>query len=405
MITSSQLARFVQLLLCVCLTAVMGCKEDKRTVEVDNTPKKSEAELAAEREAIRLDQLRERIQRTKELIRQYPEDFENNLNEVEGRLFEAGGTKMEADMKQLLAQVKKSREDHAMQRLQTIIPKVEQLVNEEKDYLTAEEELALFDPEERFTMTEAHKEWEQKADWVQRAFDAENEFKRIERRALSLKRSGDLEDLAKAIGTLVSYSDTYKDTTFYPELQTMADDFFEEYKTQFAERQAEENVEWLTLEIDEYLSSFRNSGKDVWSVPEEGVVEGTNTTEGPAIFEIGEDLWTSYRVQFEIQVPSGQKIHIGATSTPPRPGSPNRQYPLFPVDLETDDWVGVLVEFRDGTLKVKDLNNFEELLLPYNPRSSQGGVAIGLTPGDSVKIRNVKIQVISSLEEADDSED
>ena len=220
-----------------------------------------------------------------------------------------------------------------------------------------------------------------------------------------MKRSGDLEDLAKAIGMLVSYPDTYKDTTFYPELQTMADEFFEEYKIQFAERQAEENVEWLTLEIDEYLASFRSSGKDVWSLAEEGVVGGTNATEGPAIFEIGEDLWTSYRVQFEIKVPSGQEIHIGATSTPPRPGSPNRQYPLFPIDLETDDWVGVLVEFRDGTLKVKDLDNFEELLLPYNPRSSQGGVAIGLTPGDSVKIRNVKVQVISSLAEADDSED
>ncbi len=374
-----------------------GCKEKKPVEPVEVAPQKSPEELAAEAERVRLEGIKKKFKTAQELIRLHPDDWAQHLENLNGRLYEAEGTSLEKEIRAEVEKMQQSRENFAKKKLDQIFARAKALVDDEQDHLAAYELLETFDPEGLLAETKAYLEYEEKKEWVQREEDAGVEFKRVTQLARSLHRTKVLEEVAKAIGVLESYPDEFKDTVYFPQVRELVDEYFETYKTLRAEEEAIVNVVEENIEIDEYMGNFITLGEGVWTA-EGGVASGENGTNGPAIFRIGDEKWNSYQVRMTIKAPAGQVLRIAGTARVfGRSGE--RQFAFYKVDLESSDWIEVMVVFRDGLLTIQNLTTQEELLDPLKPREPPAGVAIGLSPGDEVQIKDVKVKVFSRAED------
>ncbi len=382
---------------------LVGCGEEKVAPVVDSTPQKTPAQIAEENAAIHVERVRGQFSRAQDRIDQDPTAFDNNIRNLEVLAFEAKGTALEEPVARKLAEQRQAREAYAQTRLDEIIVEVDRLVKE-KDYYTPQDLLAQFDPEGLFSDTPAQKQCREKTDWVVTAQDGENDFLTISARARAFHKQGGIEDLANAIGHLESYSDVYAETPYYPEVRETIALYLGEFLALKAKRAASENVPWKELKVDQYLSEFgaRSSGDaDVWTASDD-VITGNNVTEQLAMLEIGEDNWTSFIVELELKVPSGQTLNVGVTYMS-RLGSQEKQYDVENFVPESKGWLRLLVDFRDGRVQMKDLETLDPLVLPYTPRTAgEGGIALFLKPGEKIEVRNVRTKVLSKREPAGD---
>jgi hypothetical protein len=263
---------------------------------------------------------------------------------------------------------------------------------EEGDPLAAENILEGFDPDGLFEKTASFKGWQALKKKVAMRQAAEVDFDRITRRARAYRRQ---EELAQAIGLLESFSDEYKGTQEYAEVVETIQEYLAEYVIARAAIAEQLAIEWIDLEVDQYLSSFRASATDsdatVWSA-EDGEVVGNNETSGLAQLEIGDDLWEEYSVEMEIQLVSGDQINLGITAGM-RPGAGVKNYDVHGFESEKDEWLRIRIELKEGLIRLTDLDSLERLDDDMRPYFAAGGIAVLLRPDESVRLRNVRYKV------------
>ncbi|MGE4618781.1 MAG: hypothetical protein AAEJ04_03115, partial [Planctomycetota bacterium] len=372
---------------------------------VDKKPRLTQAEIARKMQEIRLQKYKERYEGLSGAIRKYPDRFEDWIANLEDLVYAADGTPYSVKAQKLLTEQLQVREDSGKKHLEEIAGKVDRLISE-GDPLAAERLLEDFDPDGTYSMTVAHKEWQQLCDRVALRQRAEVDFERITRQARGYRRQ---EELASAIGLLESFSRDYKDTSEYVEVRTMIEEYLVEYVAARAARDAEKAISWTDLVIDAYLSSFRASASDpdaeVWT-EEQGEVVGTNSSTGPAQLEIGEDSWEEYVVELEVQLVAGDAVNLGITAGI-RPGSAVKNYDVHSFDSEEEEWTRLRVELKEGLVSITDLDSLDALDEDTRPYFPMGGIAILLRPEDSVRLRNIRYKVFRPVdgEEPEDGAD
>ena len=380
----------ISLILLACLTSGCGSEAPPPTIE-PTQPERTPEELRRMVAEADLKRNREKIGRIKERIQQDSSRFDDHLFNLRGLELAVEGTSLEAELKRLIVEQSAVREKFAMQRFESLSEEASKFVAD-GNFADAEITLSRFDPEESFLDTPAHKAWQNRLEEIQRLGEAENDYNRITRRARSYSRQ---EEYAKAIGLLETFSDEYKTTHYYPEIQDLIKEYFVIYREKKQEETATLSIEWVVLPVDPYLSSFRTySDRDteVWTADDDGVISATNGSDEIAQLEVGEDSWESYVVEFEAMVPLGQDFRIGVTSGI-RPGQNIKNYDGHSLDLDTDDWVKVRVQLQDGLVSITDIENFENLDHPSAPYFPIGGMAIVLLPGEEVQLRNFRYKV------------
>jgi len=374
------------------IATILGCGGGNQPApEVFEPEPLSAAEIAKIQEEMRLEQLQSSYNKILNAIRQYPDRNEEWIENLENLVYATEGTSLHSRAKQALEDQIKVRETQAQSDLDRLRERVEALVAS-GDPLEAERVLEGFDPEGTYANTPAHKGWETLVEEVALRQRAEVDFDRITRRARAFKRQ---EELAKAIGLLASYSDDYKGTDEYKEVQETIRDYLTIYEEKRVAREAELAVEWVELEIDSYLSAFRASASDpdaeVWT-EEGGEIVGNNNSAGPAQLEIGEDTWEEYTIEMEIQLVSGSEINLGITAGT-RPGRAVKNYDTHSFETEEGEWLKVRIELREGLIKMTDLDTLDPLDDDTRPYFPMGGVAVLLRPDDAVKIRSCRYKL------------
>ena len=371
---------------------VPGCGDPVAPVEVEpTTPRKTAEELAQEQEQRDKERLETRYQGLSKAVRTDPERFDDWISHLEDLIYASEGTSIQIKAKKLLEAQLQFREDEGQKSLDQMTTRVEALV-EEGDPLAAENILEGFDPDGMFEKTAAFKGWQALKKKVAMRQAAEVDFDRITRRARAYRRQ---EELAQAIGLLESFSDEYKGTQEYAEVVETIQEYLAEYVIARAAIAEQLAIEWIDLEVDQYLSSFRASATDsdatVWSA-EDGEVVGNNETSGLAQLEIGDDLWEEYSVEMEIQLVSGDQINLGITAGM-RPGAGVKNYDVHGFESEKDEWLRIRIELKEGLIRLTDLDSLERLDDDMRPYFAAGGIAVLLRPDESVRLRNVRYKV------------
>ena len=371
---------------------LIGCGGGNTSVEKAPEPEPlSKEELAERQEKMRLEQLQDSYGKLLNAIRMYPDRNEEWISNLENLVYATEGTSLHSKAKKALEDQLKVRETQAQSDLDRLKERVEALI-EAGDPLEAERILEGFDPDGVYGETAAQKGWESLVESVATRQRAEVDFDRITRRARAFKRQ---EEYAKAIGLLASYSDDYKETEQYKEVQETIAEYLVVYEEQRKAREAELSVEWVELEIDQYLSAFRASASDpdaeVWT-EEGGEIVGTNDSVGPAQLEIGEDTWEEYTVELEIQLVTGSEINLGITAGT-RPGRAVKNYDVQSFETAEGEWLKVRIELREGLIKITDLDTLDPLDEDSRPYFPMGGVAVLLRPEESVKIRSCRYKL------------
>lgn len=391
---------FLALLLAAGLTPGCGSSEPPPLTEPPQ-PELSPEELKRIQAEAYLKSLRGKFANLKRRVEQGPDRYEENLFNLEGFAFTVEGTVLEAEVKRLIVEQTAVRDRFAKQELDSLVTRADEFVAD-GNFADAEIALSEFDTE-KFGSTPALGVWQKKLEDVKRLGEAENDYNRLTRRARSYSRQ---EEYAKAIGLLETFSDDFKSTHFYPEVQTLIEDYFAIYREKKQEESATLAIEWVDLPVDTYLSSFRTySDRDteVWTADDEGVISAENSSEQIAQLEVGEDSWASYIVEFEAMVPSGQDFRVGVTAGI-RPGQNIKNYDGHTLDLETDEWVKIRVELQDGLVSITDIENFENLDQPSAPYFPLGGMAIVLLPGEEVQLRNFRYKVFKGGESSQEGD-
>ena len=390
----SQQSRFflTSLWALVLIFGLIGCGGGNTAVEKAPEPEPlSKEELAERQEKMRLEQLQDSYGKLLNAIRMYPDRNEEWISNLENLVYATEGTSLHSKAKKALEDQLKVRETQAQSDLDRLKERVEALIAA-GDPLEAERILEGFDPDGVYGETAAQKGWETLVESVATRQRAEVDFDRITRRARAFKRQ---EEYAKAIGLLASYSDDYKETEQYKEVQETIAEYLVVYEEQRKAREAELSVEWVELEIDQYLSAFRASASDpdaeVWS-EEGGEIVGTNDSVGPAQLEIGEDTWEEYTVELEIQLVTGSEINLGITAGT-RPGRAVKNYDVQSFETAEGEWLKVRIELREGLIKITDLDTLDPLDEDSRPYFPMGGVAVLLRPEESVKIRSCRYKL------------
>lgn len=374
------------------LMVLVGCGGGSAPVEVAPEPEPLSAEeLAKLQEEKRMEQLQDNYTKILAAIRNYPDRNEEWIGNLENLVYATEGTSLHSKAKKALEDQLQVRETQAQSDLDRLKERVEALIAG-GDPLEAERILEGFDPDGVYGETAAFKGWQELGESVATRQRAEVDFDRITRRAMAFKRQ---EELAKAIGLLVSYSDDYKGTDQYNEVQEMIQEYLVIYVEKRQALEAELAVEWVELEIDQYLSAFKASASDpdaeVWT-EEGGEIIGTNESAGPAQLEIGDDTWEEYTVEVEIQLVSGSEINLGITAGT-RPGRAVKNYDVHSFETAEGEWLKVRIELREGLIKITDLDTLDPLDDDSRPYFPMGGVAILLRPDESVKIRNCRYKL------------
>ena len=369
-----------------------GCGGGNTAAEKAPEPEPlSKEELAERQEKMRLEQLQDSYGKLLNAIRMYPDRNEEWISNLENLVYATEGTSLHSKAKKALEDQLQVRETQAQSDLDRLTERVEALI-ESGDPLEAERILEGFDPDGVYGETAAQKGWESLVESVATRQRAEVDFDRITRRARAFKRQ---EEYAKAIGLLASYSDDYKETEQYKEVQETIAEYLVVYEEQRKAREAELSVEWVELEIDQYLSAFRASASDpdaeVWT-EEGGEIVGTNDSVGPAQLEIGEDTWEEYTVELEIQLVTGSEINLGITAGT-RPGRAVKNYDVQSFETAEGEWLKVRIELREGLIKITDLDTLDPLDEDSRPYFPMGGVAVLLRPEESVKIRSCRYKL------------
>ena len=381
-----------------------GCGGGNTAVEKAPEPEPlSKEELAERQEKMRLEQLQDSYGKLLNAIRMYPDRNEEWISNLENLVYATEGTSLHSKAKKALEDQLKVRETQAQSDLDRLKERVEALI-EAGDPLEAERILEGFDPDGVYGETAAKKGWESLVESVATRQRAEVDFDRITRRARAFKRQ---EEYAKAIGLLASYSDDYKETEQYKEVQETIAEYLVVYEEQRKAREAELSVEWVELEIDQYLSAFRASASDpdadVWT-EEGGEIVGTNDSVGPAQLEIGEDTWEEYTVELEIQLVTGSEINLGITAGI-RPGRAVKNYDVQSFETAEGEWLKVRIELREGLIKITDLDTLDPLDEDSRPYFPMGGVAVLLRPEESVRIRSCRYKLYRPKPGEEDSGD
>ena len=371
---------------------LIGCGGGNTTAEKAPEPEPlSKEELAERQEKMRLEQLQDSYGKLLNAIRMYPDRNEEWISNLENLVYATEGTSLHSKAKKALEDQLQVRETQAQSDLDRLTERVEALI-EAGDPLEAERILEGFDSDGVYGETAAQKGWESLVESVATRQRAEVDFDRITRRARAFKRQ---EEYAKAIGLLASYSDDYKETEQYKEVQETIAEYLVVYEEQRKAREAELSVEWVELEIDQYLSAFRASASDpdaeVWT-EEGGEIVGTNDSVGPAQLEIGEDTWEEYTVELEIQLVTGSEINLGITAGT-RPGRAVKNYDVQSFETAEGEWLKVRIELREGLIKITDLDTLDPLDEDSRPYFPMGGVAVLLRPEESVKIRSCRYKL------------
>ena len=275
-----------------------------------------------------------------------------------------------------------------------------------EQYHDAENVLDAFD-RSLFSETEALKMWIAKLEEIQLFMEAESRHDEVKIKAENYRRN---EELAKAIGVLVSYNDAYKITSYHEEIQGLIAEYFEEYKQAKAEKKETLNIPFVKVEIDKFLSSFtlhNDPDIEVWAGVD-GVIEGENGGSKLAQITLGDDNWKDWILEFEIKVPADQELKLGITSGVVPGRKEKKNYDGHRLNLESAEWVPLRIELMGGTLKILNVQSLEVLNDKENPYFPQGGFAIILAPGEKVFVRNVQYKVLvkaGEKEEAGEEED
>ena len=368
-----------------------GCGKAQQPAPVEEVPVLTQEQIAKRQKEIRLEELQKNYDGISKAIRMKPERFEDWIDALEQLQYAAEGTRIEQKAKKLLEEQLQFREEEGQKALASLTGAVDALIAE-GDPFAAERILEEFDPEQKFAKTSAHQGWIDLKDRVALGQRAESDFERVTKRARAYRRQ---EELAEAIGLLESYSDDYKGSKHYDEVMTTIAEYLAEYEEARQARQEELAIEWIPLDVDQYLSSFRTSTSDpdatVWT-SEEGEVVGNNDSSGLAQLEIGEDNWEEYAVEMEIQLIAGDVLNLGITAGM-RPGARVKNYDVHSFDAEEEEWLRIRIELKEGLIRLTDLDSLERLDDDTRPYFPAGGVAVLLRSGDSVRLRNLRYKV------------
>lgn len=375
-----------------------GCGEEEAPPPVEAPPEKTAEEIAQEQAKILLDLLKKRFTIAQDRIRDEPTAFADHLLNLEQLLFSAEGTELAAPISKALADQKQALENYAKERLAALVPEVDRLVGA-GEYDEAEEHITQFDPENLLGETAAAKDYAAKLDWIHRSQDAYSEYQRITRRALSLKNQGGIDDLAKAIGVLEGFPDLYSDTAYHGEVRTLVDEYFALFLAEKQQKAAKEDVPWIDFVAAELVQGGRSQGDAVVWKDSGDEVTGDNTTEQIAMIEIGADDWAAYAIELELKVPSGQGMNLGVTLAIPPRSAKEKTYPVETFELDSSDWIHLLIEYREGHVHIQDLATLDPLTEAYRPERSmgKGGIAFFLKPGQSIALRKVRAKVMEKI--------
>ncbi|MDG1455179.1 MAG: hypothetical protein P8R38_03150 [Planctomycetota bacterium] len=396
----SDVSPFLFLILTFAMT-LAGCGGGNVEVEIETEPEFTPQEIAKIQEKMRLEQFQTNLASINKAIRNYPDRNEEWIEALENLAYASEGTSIHAKAKKVLEDQIQVRESQAAEKLGQLRDRVEALIAD-GDPLAAERILENFDDEGYYQETAAFKDWEKLCEEVETRQRAEVDFDRITRRARAFKRQ---EEYAKAIGLLASYSDEFKGSDQYKEVQQTIEEYLEVYVEKRAAREEELAVEWKELEIDTYLSSFRASASDpdadVWN-EEDGEIVGINNSAGPAQLEMGDDNWEEYTLEVEIQLVSGSEINLGITSGT-RPGRAVKNYDVHSFETGEGEWLKIRIELREGLIKITDLDTLDPLVENTRPNFPMGGVALLLRPDESLRAKNCRYKLYRPIEGEEDS--
>ena len=388
------------------VVSIAGCGEKKPQ---NTEPEYTAAEKAEMAKQARLDQLEERVSNVLTNAQNSPDRWAELIEVMDAYLLEARWygsdtahlvSKLDAARTQVAAR----RDKAAKEAYAAVLEQVEKDIAEE-EYDRAAERLAGFDPQGLFAETDIPAQAEAKRAEVALYAEAALDSSGVLREAAGYFREGHLESVGRAVAILASFPDEFADTQFGKDIKEQEEEYFERYKELYEEEKVLTAVEPQEIVIEEYLGNFSTTPREgAWTVEDDELV-GENDTSGPAILMFGDKTWRSFRVQFELKAPEDQEFAIGGTLKPSlRPGQ-QKVAEMKAAATVTDDWITVVLTLRNGRLRIQDLTNSVNLVDEFSPRGIEGTVAIGLTSGQKIRIRNIQAYVFEKAGGDSDEDD
>lgn len=381
------------------LLVLAGCSPSGPATSVPKEPEPTDEEKKATREKQRLEDLGKRLAKGKQLARRKDLEIETIIKTLRTLETNTVGTKYEAEVKKLLEQQRQRLVDLAQAQFDAALPEVAKLMKEE-DYRSAEDALIDNFNSKRFEELPAKKAFDAKIEEIKLYMSAEGQSTEVQGQAMKYKRQG---DLVKAIAMLETYSDRYSETSYYPEIRALVDQYLEEYKVEKAAEQDLLSVEWVNIPgFDLTAHGAENvfeldEGSDTWNAK--------NSSEGPAQLVGGDDKWLDWFLEFEAKVPDGQVLNLGVRSRENiRTGQ--REFGNYPFTIDTAEWVKLRVEVREAHVKLINVDS-KALIDSDRLASPSGGFAFNLLPGDELSVRKLRFKLFAKIEgdEPKDGED
>ncbi len=398
--TGHCLAPRLALFLVLCLSLVVaGCGGSKKAAPKDEEPEMTAEEVAAEVQKRRLESIKSNFERAKKLVRKNPTDFFTNTENLQGILVGAMGTRYEEDIQAEIDQQEQGLKDFADKQLDELMVEVETHMSK-KDWDEAERTLIRFaQNEDAFRALPAWNRYEEMIEEIKIKGMAEGEARTLLGRATKYKLQG---ETARAIGMLVAFPNKYRDTSEYAQIEETIASYMEDYRVERAERDKEDAVPFVDLEMDEYLSNFHHvmlSGDvTVWNGVD-GVAEGDNSGELPAPLVLGTSEWENWTVEFTVKYTGDEPFRLGVTAGETRFSRGKQQWATYPFpDLDEDEWHTLRVIVSDGEIEVRDVTTGSKLKEGVPKANATGGIAFFIMPGQKMFLKDVRYKIVSKIE-------
>lgn len=393
-------------IVCVALLVVVGCggsKPEKSEAEVK--PVKTPEELAAEREAQKLETIQHNIEFVKKGVTEPDANWDRLASGAASTQALAAGTKFEKEAAKLPDLVREGREVAAEKEYLALLRKAE--IEAAKGYWDDAQEvlLAFEERQEVFGKTAVWPVWQEKCLEFSRASRAEVLHKQILRQAEGY--AAQLE-YAKAIAVLSAFSDQYAGTPYYERVQDAMGEYVAAYKTAKQEERAETQdtvfVEMAAGLPGDFGIREPDAEAEVWTWDDdEGHAKGVNNFEDEAkraALLIGDSTWEEYVVEFRIRVTGEDPLTIGVTSMR---RFNEEQYPdyTFP-DVRPGEWYHLRIEVRHGRVRFIDIEAEDDIRGRDRKRCPTGGICIYCLPGQKVYLKDARYKIYSQMKKEEE---
>lgn len=393
-------------LACISLVGAVGCGGGKpEQTETQTTPVKTPEELAAEREAQKLETIQHNIDFIKKGVTEPDANWDRLVSGAGSTKALAQGTKFEKEAAKLPDLVREGREVAAERAYLALLRKAE--IEAAKGYWDdAQEVLLAFEQHQGvYGQTAVWPVWQEKCAEFSRASRAEVVHKQILRQAEGY--AAQLE-YAKAIAVLSAFSDQYAGTPYYERVQDAMGEYVAAYKAAKQEEQAETQdavfVEMAAGLPGDFGIVEPDPDAEVWSWDEdEGHARGVNAGDRPAGLLIGDSSWDEYVVEFRVRVTGDEPLALGVTSQ--RRFSQD-QYAIYRIsDVRPDEWYHLRVEVRNGRVRFIDIEAEDDIRARSRKQCPTGGVGIFCLPGQKVYVKDARYKIYSQIKKEEGSGD